>query len=157
MTPEGHVITASDKWFAGLVVVDLALFLGGAATHAGIAIPLGLATWREPVVVPAVIVEGLGALALGAALAAVSKRTARWRTLAFVSLWFCFAGVLWGVGQGLRPMAVTTTSNDLLHITMVLVTTLALARLVAMPAAVPRSGGAQDEVTSSGRRSPARP
>jgi hypothetical protein len=46
-------------------------------------------------------------------------------------LWYCFAGVLWGMGRlavGSIPEAHTMT-NDFLHIGMALFTTLALVRL----------------------------
>jgi hypothetical protein len=55
------------------------------------------------------------------------------RGLASWALWYCFGGVLWGMGRlalGSMPAA-HTASNDFLHIAMTLVTTLALVRLAS--------------------------
>jgi hypothetical protein len=117
-----------------LLIVDFVLFASGAIAHLGIPIPLGFGTWNETFLVPAAIVEGTGALALGGTLASMwagttwSPRLARW------ALWYCFAGVLWGMGRlaiGSIPAA-HTMSNDFLHIAMTLVTTLALVRLASL-------------------------
>jgi hypothetical protein len=117
-----------------LLVIDFVLFASGAVAHLGIPIPLGFVTWNETFLVPAAIVEGVGAPAMGAALVSLgagmiwSRRLARW------ALWYCFAGVLWGMGRlaiGSIPAA-HTVSNDFLHIGMTLVTTLALVRLASL-------------------------
>jgi hypothetical protein len=114
-----------------LLVVNFILFASGAVAHMGVPIPLGFGTWNEAFVVPAAIIEGIAALILGAALVSLGVR-ARWsRRLVWWALWYCFAGVLWGMFRlalGSIPAA-HTVSNDFLHIAMTLVTTLALVRL----------------------------
>jgi hypothetical protein len=117
-----------------LLVIDCVLFASGAVAHMGIPIPLGFGTWNEPLLVPAAIVEGVGALALGATLASLVVGATWSRRLAWWALWYCFAGVLWGMSRlalGSIPAA-HTVSNDFLHIAMTLVTTLALVRLASL-------------------------
>ena len=82
---------------------------------------------------PAAIVEGVGALALGATLLSLGMGTTWSRRWAWWALWYCFAAVLWGMGRlavGSIPAA-RTMSNDFLHIAITLVTTLALVRLAS--------------------------
>jgi len=117
-----------------LLVVDFVLFASGALAHLGIPIPLGFGTWNETFLVPAAIVEGVGAVALGATLISLGAGTIWSRRLAWWALWYCFAGVLWGMSRlalGSIPAA-HTVSNDFLHIAMTLVTTLALVRLASL-------------------------
>jgi hypothetical protein len=117
-----------------LLIVDFVLFASGAIAHLGIPIPLGFGTWNETFLVPAAIVEGVGALALGATLISLRVGTIGSRRLAWWALWYCFAGVLWGMARlaiGSIPAA-HTMSNDFLHIAMTLVTTLALVRLASL-------------------------
>jgi hypothetical protein len=117
-----------------LLIIDFVLFASGAVAHLGIPIPLGFATWNETFLVPAAIVEGVGAVALGLALVALGAGTIWSRRLAWWALWYCFAGVLWGMARlaiGSIPAA-HTMSNDFLHIAMTLVTTLALVRLALL-------------------------
>jgi hypothetical protein len=117
-----------------LLVIDFVLFASGAVAHLGIPIPLGFGTWNEPFLVPAAIIEGVGALALGATLVSLGAGTIGSRRLAWWALWYCFAGVLWGMSRlalGSIPAA-HTVSNDFLHIAMTLVTTLALVRLASL-------------------------
>jgi hypothetical protein len=125
------VSSSREPILFSLLVIDFVLFASGAIAHMGIPIPLGFGTWNETFLIPAAIIEGVGALALGATLVGVG-RGARWsRTLAAWALWYCFAGVLWGMFRlavGSIPAA-HTVSNDFLHIAMTLVTTLALVRL----------------------------
>jgi hypothetical protein len=110
------------------------LFASGAVAHLGAPILLGFGTWNETFLVPAAIVEGVGALILGVALVSVVLK-ARWsRRMTWWALWYCFAGVLWGMARlaiGSIPAA-RTESNDFLHIAMILVTTLALVRLASL-------------------------
>jgi hypothetical protein len=125
------VSSSREPILFSLLVIDFLLFASGAIAHMGIPIPLGFGTWHETFLIPAAIVEGVGALALGATLIGVG-RGARWsRSVAAWTLWYCFAGVLWGMFRlavGSIPAA-HTMSNDFLHIAMTLVTTLALVRL----------------------------
>jgi hypothetical protein len=117
-----------------LLIADFLIFASGAVAHLGIPIPLGFATWNETYLVPAAIVEGLGALALGTALVIWVAGAKGARRLAWWALWYCFAGVLWGMWRlalGTIPEA-HTLSNDYLHIAMTLVTTLALVRLASL-------------------------
>jgi hypothetical protein len=125
------VSSSREQILFWLLVIDFVLFASGAIAHMGIPIPLGFSTWNETFLSPAAIIEGVGALALGATLVGVG-RGARWsRSLAAWALWYCFAGVLWGMFRlavGSIPAA-HTVSNDFLHIAMTLVTTLALVQL----------------------------
>lgn len=117
-----------------LIVIDFMLFASGAIAHLGVPIPLGFTTWNETFLVPAAVIEGVGALALGAALISMVAGTEGSRRLAWWALWYCFAGVLWGMTRlaiGSIPAA-HTMSNDFLHIAMTLVTTLALVRLASI-------------------------
>jgi hypothetical protein len=116
-----------------LLTIDLLLFAGGALAHSGVAIPLGFGTWAEPVIVPAAIIEGVGAAGLAATLLGTASRKAWAAPLAWWVLWYCFAGVLWGMARlamGSIPAARTVT-NDFLHIAMTLVTTIALVRIAS--------------------------
>jgi hypothetical protein len=124
----------SELILFGLLVIDFILFASGAVAHLGIPIPLGFGTWNETFLVPAAIVEGVGALALGATLVSLGAGTTWSRRLAWWALWYCFAGVLWGMARlalGSIPAA-HTMSNDFLHIAMTLVTTVALVRLASL-------------------------
>ena len=76
-----------------LLVIDFLLFASGAIAHLGIPIPLGFTTWNETFLVPAAVIEGVGALVLGAALISLGAGMARSRHLAWWALWYCFAGV----------------------------------------------------------------
>jgi hypothetical protein len=117
-----------------LLAADLLLFAGGAIAHSGVPVPLGVGTWVEPLLVPAAIIEGLGATGLVIALVGVLTH-ARWAyRVSWWVLWYCFAGVLWGMGRlavGSIPEARTMT-NDFLHIGMTIATTLALVRLAGL-------------------------
>jgi hypothetical protein len=119
-----------------LLAADLLLFAGGAVAHSGVPVPLGVGTWTEPVLVPAAIIEGLGAAGLLIAVVGVLTHV-RWAYgVSWWVLWYCFAGVLWGMGRlavGSIPEA-RTMSNDFLHIGMTIATTLALVRLAGLRA-----------------------
>jgi hypothetical protein len=120
----------TDPVLVVLLAVDLLLFAGGATAHSGIPVPLGFDTWEEPLLVPAAIIEGLGAAGLLVTLAAIAGRASWAYRMSWWTLWYCFAGVLWGMVRlavGSIPEA-HTMSNDFLHIGMVLVTTGALVR-----------------------------
>jgi hypothetical protein len=122
-----------DRVLVSLVAIDLLLFLGGMTAHSGIAMPVGVGTWSEPVVGPAAMVEGIGSIGLAATFASLASRAGWADRLAWWLLWYCFAGVLWGVARlsmGSIPEARTIT-NDFLHIGMTLVTTVALVRLAS--------------------------
>ena len=120
-----------DLLLSMLLAIDLLLFAGGATAHLHVPIPLGFVTWVEPLVLPASIIEGVGAVSLVGAFAAIVSRATLANRLTWWVLWYCFAGVLWGLARlalGSIPEANTVT-NDFLHIAMILVTTLALVRL----------------------------
>jgi hypothetical protein len=122
-----------DRLLNVLLAVDFLLFACGAVAHSGIPIPLGFGTWEEPLVVPAAIIEGIGAAGLLFALAAAGRANWAYRVCWWV-LWYCLAGVLWGMARlaiGSIPEAHTMT-NDFLHIGMTLVTTVALVRLAKL-------------------------
>jgi hypothetical protein len=133
----GWAIHTPTRWpdpvGVALVTIDLLLFLGGMITHSGFAISFGVGAWVEPVVGPAAIVEGIGAVGLACAFATIASHAAWADRLTWWVLWYCFAGVLWGMARlamGSIPEARTMT-NDFLHIGMTLVTTVALVRLAS--------------------------
>ena len=76
-----------------LIIIDFVLFASGAIAHWVIPITLGFATWNETFLVPAAIVEGVGALALGTALITLGAGMTWSRRLALWALWYCFAGI----------------------------------------------------------------
>jgi hypothetical protein len=120
-----------DALLIVLLCLDLLLFSGGAIAHQHIPIPLGFTTWVEPLVLPASLIEGFGAVILLFALAARVRHAPFARRLTWWALWYCLAGVLWGMARlamGSIPEAHTMT-NDFLHIGMTVVTTVALVRL----------------------------
>src|SRR5215510_1047899 len=82
-----------------LLLLDFLLFAGGAFAHLGIPIPLGFATWNETFLIPAAIVEGIGALALGVALLNLVAGPAWARRWCWLALGYSFAGVLWGMAR----------------------------------------------------------
>jgi hypothetical protein len=131
---ERPTLRSREPILFSLLIIDFILFASGAIAHLGIPIPLGFVTWNETFLVPAAIVEGVGALALGATLLSMGVGTIWSRRMAWWALWYCFAGVLWGTARlaiGSIPAA-HTMSNDFLHIAMTLVTTLALVRLASL-------------------------
>ena len=85
----------SDRLLNVLLAVDFLLFAGGAVAHSGIPIPLGFGTWEEPLLVPAAIIEGVGAAGLLFTLAVAGRVNWAYQICWWV-LWYCFAGVLWG-------------------------------------------------------------
>jgi hypothetical protein len=113
---------------SALLSIDAVLFSLGALAHAGVPIPLVVGTWKEPVVVGAMIVEGAGATLLIITLISTSVGWWNGPGLIRITLWYCFIGVLWGMAMlalGRVPAARTVT-NDFLHIGMLLMTTVAL-------------------------------
>ena len=131
---EGPTGARFDPLLALLLISDLFLFAGGATAHAGVPIPLGIGTWVEPLLVPAAVVEGAGAVGLLIALVAAMRRAPWANGVTWWVLWYCFAGVLWGMGRlALRSIPeADTVSNDFLHIGMTLMTTVALVRLAGL-------------------------
>lgn len=126
----------TDPLVTLLLAVDLLLFAGGAITHSSVPIPFGVATWEEPLLVPAAVIEGIGAAGLAATLVARQTHRAFADRLAWRVLWYCFAGVMWSMtrlAMGSIPEARTET-NDYLHISMTVVTTIALVRLAGLSA-----------------------
>lgn len=108
-----------------LMLGNAAIFVFGALEHAGVAI----GALREPVLIPATIVELLCALALIWGAAAVLTGSQKARRAALIGNLIAVAGVAMGmvalaVGAGPR-----TASNDLYHRIML---ALAAAALVAL-------------------------
>jgi hypothetical protein len=64
----------TDPVLLALVIIDLLLFLGGVTKYSGIPITLGFGTRVEPVVVPAAIVEGIGAVGLTLTVGSIASR-----------------------------------------------------------------------------------
>src|SRR5207248_1400406 len=89
----------AERGLIALLAADLLLFAGGATAHSGIHIPFGFGTWVEPLLVPAAIIEGVGAAGLAATLISLGSRAPWAGRLAWWVLWYCFAGVLWGMGR----------------------------------------------------------
>jgi hypothetical protein len=91
-------------------------FLAGSVSHAGVRIPLGVATIDEPRIIPAVFVEGASALALTFAVIALAmRRPVAWNALRAAAA-LGVVGVLAGnlalaLGRGPR-----TEFNDVLHV-----------------------------------------
>jgi hypothetical protein len=109
-----------------LMLGNAALFVFGALQHAGVAIgPL-----HEPVIVPASIVEGLCALALGWGAAAILTQSLKaWRAALIGNL-----VAMLGVSIGMVSLAVgagpRTASNDLYHRIMLALAAASLLILV---------------------------
>jgi hypothetical protein len=105
-----------------LMLGNVAIFVFGALQHAGVAI----GSFREPVIIPATIVELFCALALTWGVVSMLKGSLRaWRTVMLGNL-IAIAGVTVGmvalaVGAGPR-----TASNDLYHRIMLALATLSL-------------------------------
>jgi hypothetical protein len=121
------------RWtVAGLMLANAALFLFGAAQHAGV----GIGPFREPVIPPASIVEALCALALiGGGVAAVIGFRRAW-PMALAGNLVAIAGVIVGmvalaIGAGPR-----TASNDVYHRIMLALAGAALLLLLTPSARV---------------------
>lgn len=112
-----------------LVVAEAAAFLVAALLHLGVRIPLGPVVLAEPVIVPAVVVEGLCGLFLGASASALlTRQTWAWGAAVAAHL-FAACGVLlgmWALAAGRGPR---TELNDLYHRTILLVLLVGLALL----------------------------
>jgi Na+-transporting NADH:ubiquinone oxidoreductase subunit NqrB len=109
-----------------LMLGNAVLFVFGALQHAGVAIgPL-----REPVIVPASVVEVLCALALGWGAAAVLKQSLKaWRA-AFIGNLVAIIGVVIGMVALAMGGGPRTASNDLYHRIMLALATASLVILV---------------------------
>jgi hypothetical protein len=112
---------------ATLMLLNAALFVFGALQHAGIRV----GPFREPVIIPASIVESICALALIWGAVAVLRWSATAVRAALIGNIVAIAGVAIGmvalaVGAGPR-----TESNDIYHRFMLLLAVVSLAILAA--------------------------
>jgi hypothetical protein len=115
-----------------LMLGNAALFVLGALQHAGLAI----GTLREPVIIPASIVELLCALALVWGVFAVLRRSLKaWRA-ALIGNLIAIAGVAIGMVALAAGAGPRTASNDLYHRIML---ALAAASLVSLYVPVGRA------------------
>jgi len=110
-----------------LMLLNAALFVFGALQHAGIA----FGSLREPVIIPASIVETICALALIWGAAAVLRRSAKATRAAVIGNVVAITGVTIGmvalaIGAGPR-----TENNDIYHRIMLLLAVGSLAILAA--------------------------
>jgi hypothetical protein len=140
-----HAPTAHRSVLAGalraLFVFDaVALLFAGIVHLVGADIPLGFATFVEPVILPAGIVESLaGLLFVVAAFAAFAHTPWAW-TAALIAHLFAIAGFLVGI---VATLSGTTPFNTVYHRVMMVVFVLGLIALLTRPGreALGRDGG----------------
>jgi hypothetical protein len=113
------------------MIANAALFFFGALQHAGIAI----GRFREPLIVPAAIVESLCGVSLVWGVAAVFLQSdSEWRTAMITNL-IPLGGVLLGMAALAAGRGPRTASNDMYHhIMLVLIVTALLLIFVARSA-----------------------
>jgi hypothetical protein len=112
-----------------LAAIEAATFLIFASLHLGVQIPLGFATLAEPYIWPAARVETLCFLVLGTAAIAIA---AGWRhawLTAVVAHSISIGGVLLGMAALAAGRGPRTESNDIYHLTILLVMVAGLAVL----------------------------
>ena len=101
---------------ACLMMANATLFFFGAVQHAGIAV----GPFREPLIVPAAIVETLcGICVVWGAAALFRHSKAGWRT-ALIMNFVALGGVLLGIAALAAGAGPRTASNDLYHRIMLL-------------------------------------
>jgi hypothetical protein len=110
-----------------IVLFGAVTFLVGSFLHTGIAIPLGVFTLDEPVIVPATIVEGLAGLLLTASAWFIFTHHRRAWRMTLVALGLSLGGVLLGIGALRAGRGPRTELNDDYHIVMVVLLVLGLA------------------------------
>lgn len=119
----------STKAVGAIATLAAASFLLGALLHAGVEVPLGVATLAEPEILPAVIVEGICAVVLSiGAYGLLAGR--RWgpraaRAASVVAV----GGVLIGTTALALGAGPRTQFNDLLHVVMLVLLLMALGLL----------------------------
>lgn len=132
--PASDAHARGDATVTALIVVDLLIWAAGALAHLDVRVPLGVAWWDEPRVIPAAIVETLAAAALAIALAARLAGRPNAERIASYAFWFAFVAVLFGMARlasGAIPEA-RTESNDYAHIAMTALSTIGLVRLAGL-------------------------
>jgi hypothetical protein len=108
-----------------LMALNTALFVFGAIQHAGVEI----GRFREPVIVPAAIVESVCALSLLWGLWAVFRGSPAFRRIVFTGNLIALAGVLLGIVALAAGRGPRTASNDNLHRAMLTLIGLSLMAL----------------------------
>lgn len=114
-TARGYFVGSEGKYVRQTVAIlmlgNAALFLSGALQHAGVAIGL----LREPVIIPACIVELLCGLVLICGTAAILKRSPQAWQAALIGNGVAIAGVAIGMVALATGAGPRTASNDLYH------------------------------------------
>jgi hypothetical protein len=108
-----------------MMALNTALFVFGAIQHAGVEI----GRFREPVIVPAAIVESVCALSLLWGLWAVFRGSPAFRRIVFTGNLIALAGVLLGIVALAAGRGPRTASNDNLHGAMLTLIGLSLMAL----------------------------
>jgi hypothetical protein len=108
-----------------LMALNTALFVFGAIQHAGVEI----GHFREPVIVPAAIVESVCALSLLWGLWAVFRGSPAFWRIVFTGNLIALAGVLLGIVALAAGRGPRTASNDNLHRAMLTLIGLSLMAL----------------------------
>ena len=100
------------KTVAGLLMIaNAAIFFFGGVQHAGITV----GRFREPLIIPAAIVESIcGLCLLWGAIALFRNSARRWR-IALITNLIAFGGVLLGIAALAVGAGPRTASNDLYH------------------------------------------
>jgi hypothetical protein len=118
----------------------VALLFAGIVHLVGARIPLGVAVFEEPPIIPAGIVEGLAGLIFALATYALFARRGRAWAGALAAHLFALAGFLLGLWA---TRGGTTTFNHDYHVVMLAVFVLGLALLVTPGARAALDDGAQ--------------
>ena len=116
--------------FRYLTLFNAAAFAFGAVAHRGRPIPLGFATVHEPLVIPAMLVEGITAVSFAIAAYGIFSGKEAARGAAVTAHVISMAGLLMAmtaVGVGILPR---TLFNDVYHLIMLGVLTLGIVLLV---------------------------
>ena len=110
-----------------LMALNAVLFVFGAVQHVG----MEIGRFREPVIIPAAIVETICALTLFWGLWALFRGSAPFWTGALIGNLVPIAGVLLGIVALAHGRGPRTASNDHLHVAMLTLAGLSLAVLLA--------------------------
>jgi hypothetical protein len=110
---------------AVLMGLNAALFVFGAIQHMGV--PIG--PFREPVIIPAAIVESVCALSLLWGLSALLRGTPAFQRVVLIGNLVACAGVLLGMVALAAGRGPRTVSNDNLHRAMLTLIALSLIAL----------------------------
>ena len=110
---------------ANIMLINAALFVFGAVQHAGVRI----ASFHEPRIIPAAIVESICALSLVLGAGAMLTRQTRAWVIAVVGNVVALSGVVLGIVALALGAGPRTASNDLYHRVMLVLVAIALFSL----------------------------